>query len=50
MMKPPTKARTCKRQQLAIQLKTNILANASNVLTNAQSLIAAVDNLVSQPE
>lgn len=50
MMKPSTIARHCKRQRLATQLKHNILANTSNVLADAQSLITAADKYLNQPE
>lgn len=50
MMKPSTKARCCKRQRLAVQLRNNVLVRASNVITDAQSLIAAVDNLFTQSQ
>jgi hypothetical protein len=44
-LKQPTNARRHRKRRLVARLTENTLANASNVLTNVQALIVAVDSL-----
>lgn len=44
-LKQPTNARRHRKRRLVARLTENTLANASNVLANAQALIVAIDNL-----